>query len=141
MQREGLAARARPLPAFSIPDYRQWVAGVARSETPASAGALGFRLTKAPATRSPFLKLKESQGMMELLVTMDFPCCGCHHPVSLTVKCEGKGLAAGMRSVVALTISCPTCGRYNQLFFEPNGTVRSVTPYNGPRPLPAPSIN
>jgi hypothetical protein len=38
-------------------------------------------------------------------------------------------------------VPCPTCNQINQLYFEPSGAVRAVTPYNAPRPLPEPSMN
>jgi phage FluMu protein Com len=79
--------------------------------------------------------------MMELQVILDFACCACQEPVSVTVRCAGKGLASAGRSVAAVTVPCPTCHAVNQLYFEPNGTVRSVTPLAGPRPLPEPSLN
>jgi hypothetical protein len=79
--------------------------------------------------------------MLELKVILDFVCCGCHGPVSVTVKCAGKGLAGGGRSVAAVNVPCPTCGMVNQLYFEPNGTVRAVAPFQAPRALPQPSVN
>ncbi len=78
---------------------------------------------------------------MELKVTLDFACCACEHSVSVTVKCEGKGLAAGARTVAAVNVPCPTCGSVNQLHFEPNGTLHAVTPYPAVRQLPQPSLN
>jgi hypothetical protein len=79
--------------------------------------------------------------MLEMLVTLDFACCTCDDPVSVTVKCAGKGLQAGLRTVAAVNIPCPSCGAVNELYFEPSGTVRGVAPYSGPRPLPIPSVN
>jgi hypothetical protein len=79
--------------------------------------------------------------MLELEVNLDFACCVCQQSVSVRVRCSGKGLAAGPRAVAAVTVPCPTCGLVNQLSFEPSGTVRSVEPYIGPRPVPEPSVN
>jgi hypothetical protein len=79
--------------------------------------------------------------MLELKVTLDFSCCACDHAVSVTVKCSGKGLSSGLRTVAAVNVPCPTCGMINQLYFEPSGTVRAVAPYAGPRPRLEPSIN
>lgn len=79
--------------------------------------------------------------MMELKVVLDFACCHCEHSVSVTVKCEGKGLTASSRAVAAVTVPCPTCNGVNQLYFEPNGTVRAVAPYKAPRHCPEPSLN
>jgi len=79
--------------------------------------------------------------MMEVTVTLDFACCACAGALSVTVKCAGKGLTAGARSVAAVTIACPDCGSVNKVYFEPCGTVRDVTPVRGARPLPEPSLN
>jgi hypothetical protein len=80
--------------------------------------------------------------IMELTVTLDFACCGCAGPVSVTLHCTGKGLAGDQAHTVArVNVPCPDCGQINQLFFEPTGQVRTVKPYPGPRPLPTPSLN
>ena len=79
--------------------------------------------------------------MMELEVVLDFACCNCERPVGVTLKCAGKGLAGGARTVAAVPVPCPTCGQMNQLFFEPGGTVRDVVPYQAPRPFVEPSVN
>ena len=79
--------------------------------------------------------------MMEVEVSLAFACCICEQPVNVRVKCAGKGLAAGPRTVAAVNVPCPNCGLVNLLSFEPNGRVRSVAPYTSPRPLPEPSVN
>lgn len=79
--------------------------------------------------------------MMELKVILDFACCNCHHTVNVTVQCKGKGLASPDQAVAAVNVPCPTCGSVNQLYFEPNGTVRTVAPFAAPRQMPEPSIN
>ncbi len=80
--------------------------------------------------------------MLELEVTLAFACCACDDPVSVRLKCSGKGLAAGPRAVAAVSIPCPHCGRGNRLSFQPDGTVRSVELlYSNPRALPEPSVN
>jgi hypothetical protein len=79
--------------------------------------------------------------MMELEVTLDFACCTCQRPVGVTLKCEGKGLAAGPGTVAAVNVPCPNCGAINQLCFEPSGTVHAVSPYKTPRQMPVPSLN
>jgi hypothetical protein len=79
--------------------------------------------------------------MIELEVILDFACCTCQEAVSVTVKCEGKGLASSSRTVAAVNVPCPTCGAVNRLCFEPNGTIRGVSLYPGFRPVPEPSIN
>jgi hypothetical protein len=79
--------------------------------------------------------------MMELKVTLDFACCVCQHSVSVTVKCEGKGLFAGARTVATVTVPCPTCNSVNQLYFEPNGTIRDVLPARLSNRSLEPSLN
>jgi hypothetical protein len=79
--------------------------------------------------------------MMELKVTLDFACCVCQHSVSVTLKCEGKGLIAGSRTVATVTVPCPTCNSINQLYFEPSGTIRDVVPYRSPCRSLEPSLN
>ncbi|MFO0878294.1 MAG: hypothetical protein U0840_13185 [Gemmataceae bacterium] len=80
--------------------------------------------------------------MMELNVTLDFACTLCQHAVIVTVQCSGKDLGlSGGQNLAAVNIPCPTCGQLNQLFFEPNGTVRSVRPYACIRVVPEPSVN
>jgi hypothetical protein len=78
---------------------------------------------------------------MELQMTLDFACCHCKQVVGVTLKCEGKGLKPGVRTVAAVAVPCPTCSTVNQLYFEPNGTIHAVAPYAGPRPVPEPSYN
>jgi hypothetical protein len=78
---------------------------------------------------------------MEVRVTIDFACCSCEQTIGVTLKCQGKGLHSGSRTVASVNVPCPTCSSINQLFFEPNGTLRGVSPYRGsPRSL-EPSIN
>jgi len=78
---------------------------------------------------------------MELTVTLDFACCSCTAPVSVTVHCTGKGLAGDQAHTIAsVSIPCPDCHAINQLYFTPTGQVHSVKPYPGWR-LPTPSLN
>jgi len=78
----------------------------------------------------------------ELTVTLDFSCCGCSEPVSVTVQCSGKGLASNSTQVLpAVHVPCPYCGLINRLLFEPTGAVLSVKPCLLARPLPEPSMN
>jgi hypothetical protein len=80
--------------------------------------------------------------MMELTVTLEFACCGCEQPVSVTVHCSGKGLDQDPETTLAaVKVPCPTCGQINQLYFEPSGAVRSVRPYPCFRAALEPSIN
>ena len=71
--------------------------------------------------------------MVELKLVLDFACCTCEGPVSVTVKCAGKGLAAGGRTVAAVSVPCPHCYSVNEIYFEPSGTVRDVHPCRAPR--------
>jgi len=79
--------------------------------------------------------------MLELNVVLDFACCNCEHPISVTVQCAGKGLAAGSPTVAAVKVPCPACGDVNQLYFEPSGRVRAVAPCRGRQHRPEPSLN
>jgi hypothetical protein len=79
--------------------------------------------------------------MLAVTVTLDFACCRCEESVHVTVRCEGKGLAAGQRTVAAVKVPCPECGAINQVLFEPGGQVRDVVPCDGPRQVPEPSLN
>ncbi len=80
--------------------------------------------------------------MMELNVTLEFACYACEQPMSVTVQCSGKGLLQEEGGpLAAVNVPCPTCGQINQLFFEPNGRVRSVRPYTCFRVVPEPSVN
>ena len=79
---------------------------------------------------------------MDLNVTLDFYCCGCDHPVTVTVRCSGKGLRGGSQDALAcVNVPCPACGEINQLFFDPTGLVRSVRLYACFRAVPEPSVN
>jgi hypothetical protein len=78
---------------------------------------------------------------LQVVVVLDFACCLCQQSVSVTVKCAGKGLTAGSQAVAAVKVPCPNCGSVNQLYFEPSGTVRAVSPCPTTRPVPEPSLN
>jgi hypothetical protein len=91
--------------------------------------------------RLPFAE-ERADAMTDLQVTLDFSCCGCEESVSVTVLCRGK--AAGepaLGGVAAVNVPCPTCGEVNQVFFEPNGTLRCVRAYRQRLTLPVPSVN
>jgi phage FluMu protein Com len=79
--------------------------------------------------------------MMELKVILDFACSVCAGSVNVILKCAGKGLTARTRTVAAVQIPCPNCQKVNQLYFEPNGTVRSVAPFQGLPHRWEPSVN
>ncbi len=79
--------------------------------------------------------------MPEVQVSLDFACCTCDGAVSVTVKCTGKGLLGGSRTVAAVNVPCPNCGNVNRLCFEPCGIVREVLPCPIARPTLEPSVN
>ena len=79
--------------------------------------------------------------MMELEVILDFACCACGEPTSVTVKCSGKGLATQTRTVALVNVPCPCCSSVNQLYFEPSGRIHAVAPFKSPRSAPEPSVN
>ena len=80
--------------------------------------------------------------MMDLQLSLDFDCCACDEPVTVTVHCKGQALNDEHEGVVAsVYVPCPTCGQGNQVYFETDGKVRTVRPCYSPRPLPTPSVN
>jgi len=79
--------------------------------------------------------------MMELQVVLDFACHACSQAVSVTVRCEGKGLAQAVLTVARVSVPCPGCGTMHSLDFEPCGILRAVRPCWASRPLLEPSIN
>jgi hypothetical protein len=77
-----------------------------------------------------------------LYVTLNFECCRCGEPVSVTLRCEGSGLEGDAgRQVATIPIACPDCGQGNALSFEPRGRVRGVRPCPLRQRVPAPSLN
>jgi hypothetical protein len=78
---------------------------------------------------------------MDLTLSLDFACCVCESPLSVTVNCTGQGAGAEAGATVATNVPCPHCGQVNLLFFEPTGEVRAVQPLRCFRPLPTPSVN
>ena len=79
--------------------------------------------------------------MREVRLTLDFTCCHCGGPVTVTVACSGRGLETAERLVASVSIPCPDCQRINQLYFDPGGTVHAVEPYRPPQRMPEPSLN
>jgi 23S rRNA-/tRNA-specific pseudouridylate synthase len=79
--------------------------------------------------------------MMEQQLVLDFACSCCHEPVSVTVRCEGKGLALGSRVQASVHVPCPGCGTVHRLDFEPSGTLLAVRPSTAARGLAEPSLN
>jgi hypothetical protein len=77
--------------------------------------------------------------MMDVKITLDFPCCGCEESVKVTVQYKGEDLRAD--AVAAVKVPCPSCGTINELSFDTNGTVRSVRRCVCYQPLPVPSVN
>ena len=79
--------------------------------------------------------------MRQVRLTLDFVCCHCSGPVTVTVECSGQGLdEAAERLVAAVKVPCPHCSGINELYFEPSGTIHAVTPC-GSRRVPEPSLN
>ncbi len=79
--------------------------------------------------------------MMELQMTLEFACCVCSDPVSVTVKCEGKGLWQTGRAVATVSVPCPNCHQVNQVSFDRDGVVMDVGLCRALRLLPEPSLN
>jgi hypothetical protein len=89
---------------------------------------------------------EQAHAMTDSQVTLDFRCCGCEELVSVTVLCRAKadgGQPSGgfVGGVAAVNVPCPTCGEVNQVFFEPDGTLRCVRIYRQRLTLPVPSVN
>ena len=78
--------------------------------------------------------------MTELELSLDFACHCCCRPVGVTVRCAGTALTRTAKVLASVAVPCPTCGRVNNLTFEPDGTVLAVTPH-APTRLPEPSRN
>ncbi|MCS6851058.1 MAG: hypothetical protein NZ700_07800 [Gemmataceae bacterium] len=80
--------------------------------------------------------------MLEVHLCLEFDCCSCQQRIQVTVKCTGKGLAAGRGGLATVCVPCPTCGQLNKIYFEPNGSIWDVEPMTtGPRCVPVPSLN
>ena len=79
--------------------------------------------------------------MSEVRLTLQFACCHCSGPLSVTVECSGKGMEETERFVACVSIPCPDCQRINQLYFDPDGTVHAVEPYRQPQAPGRPSLN
>jgi hypothetical protein len=80
--------------------------------------------------------------MTDLQVTLDFYCQGCEERVNVTVVCQGKSSKfPTFTGVATVSVPCPTCAEINQVYFEPNGTLRDVRPFRQRLTLPVPSIN
>ena len=80
----------------------------------------------------------------EVHLTLEFACCVCLEPVSVTVRCRGmrsEDETENATAVAFTSVPCPACGQVNQLFFDAMGSIRSVKPFRCFRPLPVPSIN
>jgi hypothetical protein len=79
--------------------------------------------------------------MTELQVILDFCCCACNDPLSVTVKCAGKGLALAGRSVARVHVPCPGCSTTLCVDFQPNGTIRGVYLHRAQQANLEPSVN
>ena len=78
--------------------------------------------------------------MMALKVVVDFVCCQCGQSLNVTLQCEGKGLSSD-DAVAAVLVPCPDCEEVNQVYFEPHGNVRRVSPYSSFCQRFEPSLN
>ncbi len=79
--------------------------------------------------------------MIELQTTLEFSCCSCSEPVSVTVKCAGKGLWQGARAVANVKVPCPNCGQVIRVWFEPSGLIREIALDGSLRAKLQPSMN
>lgn len=79
--------------------------------------------------------------MVELQLELAFVCSACDEGLEVTVKCEGKGLAAGARVVAACRVPCPYCAAINQVHFRPTGEVLDVWQVEHFARLLVPSMN
>jgi len=66
--------------------------------------------------------------MTSLELLLDYDCPECQEDIEIRVKCEGKGLAAGPRTVAGVHVPCPHCGETCQVCFHPTGQVVDVRP-------------
>jgi hypothetical protein len=79
--------------------------------------------------------------MRAIEVELDFVCGACGHYVGVTVRCSGKGLAAGPHTVAAVKVPCPACDGTNCVCFEPSGRLRAVHAMPSLHDVLEPSIN
>ncbi|HEV3237713.1 MAG TPA: hypothetical protein VGZ25_12035 [Gemmataceae bacterium] len=80
--------------------------------------------------------------MMQLKVNLDFACCHCGQPVSVTVQCSGMLLGSTPdQNWAKVHVPCPGCGQANQLSFEPTGRVKAVEPPRILSMMLEPSLN
>jgi hypothetical protein len=79
--------------------------------------------------------------MRAIEVELDFVCDACGHFVGVTLRCTGKGLAAGPHTVAAVKVACPACEVTNQLLFESCGRLRAVDAVPNLDEVLEPSIN
>ena len=79
--------------------------------------------------------------MPSLDLDLMFDCCACQGKVELTVRCQGRGLAAGPRTVAAVQLRCPNCGGANEVCFHPTGRIVAVRPMDVRFWIPLPSVN
>jgi hypothetical protein len=78
--------------------------------------------------------------MRPIDVVLEFTCRSCGQYVGATVRCSGKGLAAGPHTVAAVRVPCPHCDGTNRICFEPCGALRAVEACPGPQET-EPSLN
>jgi phage FluMu protein Com len=81
--------------------------------------------------------------MLELELALDWICCVCGQPMSVTLRCEGEGLA-DKTAMAYVKVPCPTCHKNNQVIFHPDeGAVYDVIPEEESirYKIPVPSYN
>ncbi len=80
--------------------------------------------------------------MNEVRLTLDFACCHCHQPVTVTLHCSGRLNGVDhSRLVACVSIPCPDCQGISQLYFDPSGTIHGVEPCRPQRSALEPSLN
>jgi hypothetical protein len=79
--------------------------------------------------------------MTDLEVRLDFGCCGCGSPMTVTLRCAGEGLTeSGAKALVP--VACPGCRQDNQVIFAPeSGQVIDVMREMRICRNPEPSLN
>jgi hypothetical protein len=79
--------------------------------------------------------------MMGLMTDLDFICFHCENSMSVTLRCEGKGLMTEECPRAAVNVPCPHCGGINHVVFEPKGTLCLVSEFQNPFRQWEPSLN
>jgi endogenous inhibitor of DNA gyrase (YacG/DUF329 family) len=75
----------------------------------------------------------------ELQLVLGFACPACGRPVSVTLRCQGKG-PIEPATVACVPVPCPTCDALGHVSFETTGRLLGVAS-DPPAGLPRPSPN